>query len=129
MACRNSRSAGSTEAAAAICFRADSSRQPILPNSLLRHFVDVIAEKDGKRFLVSLKWQQLSGTAEQKVPFEVISLADAVTKDGFTKAYLVVGDVTRLLYGGRTCEPSRRGRQGFNPNPRTLCRVREAGRL
>ena len=100
MACRNSRSAGSTEAAAAICFRADSSRQPILPNSLLRHFVDVIAEKDGKRFLVSLKWQQLSGTAEQKVPFEVISLADAVTKDGFTKAYLVVGDVTRLLYGG-----------------------------
>jgi hypothetical protein len=44
-----------------------------LPNSLLRHFVDVIAEKDGKRFLVSLKWQQVSGTAEQKVPFEVIS--------------------------------------------------------
>ena len=56
-----------------------------------RHFVDVIAEKDGKRFLGSLKWQQVSGTAEQKVPFEVISLADAVTKDGFTKAYLVLG--------------------------------------
>jgi hypothetical protein len=57
----------------------------------LRHFVDVIAEKDGKRFVVSLKWQQVLGTAEQKVPFEVISLADAVTKDGFTKAYLVLG--------------------------------------
>ena len=56
----------------------------------LRHFVDVIAEKDGKRFVVSLKWQQVSGTAEQKVPFEVLSLADAVTKDGFTKAYLVL---------------------------------------
>jgi hypothetical protein len=56
-----------------------------------RHFVDVIAERDGKRFLVSLKWQQVSGTAEQKVPFEVISLADAVNKNGFTKAYLVLG--------------------------------------
>lgn len=56
-----------------------------------RHFVDVIAEKDGKRFLVSLKWQQVSGTAEQKVPFEVISLADAATKGGFAKAYLVLG--------------------------------------
>jgi hypothetical protein len=50
------------------------------------HFVDVIAEKDGERFLVSLKWQQVSGTAEQKVPFEVISLADAVTKNGFARA-------------------------------------------
>ncbi len=56
-----------------------------------RHFVDVIAEKDSKRYLVSLKWQQVSGTAEQKVPFEVISLADAVQKGGFAKAYLVLG--------------------------------------
>src|SRR6266851_8814847 len=62
-----------------------------------RHFVDVIAEKDGKRFLVSLKWQQVSGTAEQKVPFEVISLADAVTKDGFTKPYLVLSGEGRAL--------------------------------
>jgi hypothetical protein len=54
-------------------------------------FVCVIAEKDGKRFLLSLKWQQVSGTAEPKVPFEVISLADAVTKDGFTKDDLVLG--------------------------------------
>lgn len=56
-----------------------------------RHFVDVIAEKDSKRFLISLKWQQVSGTAEQKVPFEVISLADAVQKGQFGKAYLVLG--------------------------------------
>ena len=40
-----------------------------------RHFVDVVAEKDGRQLLVSLKWQQRSGTAEQKVPFEVICLA------------------------------------------------------
>src|SRR5229473_5561153 len=56
-----------------------------------RHFVDVIAEKDSQRYLVSLKWQQTSGTAKQKVPFEVISLADAVQKGGFAKAYLVLG--------------------------------------
>jgi hypothetical protein len=56
-----------------------------------RHFVDVVAEKDGHRYLVSLKWQQVSGTAEQKVPFEVISLADAAKQGKFTKAYLVLG--------------------------------------
>ena len=32
-----------------------------------KHFVDVVAEKEGKKYLVSLKWQQVSGTAEQKV--------------------------------------------------------------
>src|SRR6266851_10286081 len=56
-----------------------------------KHFVDVIAEKEGQRYLVSLKWQQVSGTAEQKVPFEVISLAQAVLDGGFAKAYLVLG--------------------------------------
>jgi hypothetical protein len=56
-----------------------------------KHFVDVIAEKAGQRYLVSLKWQQVSGTAEQKVPFEVICLADAVRQTTFQKAYLVLG--------------------------------------
>jgi PD-(D/E)XK nuclease superfamily protein len=56
-----------------------------------RHFVDVIAEKDGQRYLLSLKWQQVAGTAEQKVPFEVISLADAVVTGRYAKAYLVLG--------------------------------------
>jgi hypothetical protein len=56
-----------------------------------KHFVDVIAEKDGKKYLVSMKWQQVSGTAEQKVPFEVICLADAVRQGAFHKAYLVLG--------------------------------------
>ncbi len=126
MACRNSRSAGSTEAAAAICFRADSSRQPILPNSLLRHFVDVIAEKDGKRFLVSLKWQQLSGTAEQKVPFEVISLADAVTKDGFTKAYLVLGGEGWTLRAFYTEADLQAISSALTKFQRALCCVRES---
>ena len=56
-----------------------------------RHFVDVVAEKDGRQFLVSMKWQQVSGTAEQKVPFEIICLADAVLTGAFQKAYLVLG--------------------------------------
>jgi PD-(D/E)XK nuclease superfamily protein len=55
------------------------------------HIVDVIAERDGVRTLVSLKWQQVSGTAEQKVPFEVICLADALARGLFGKAYLVLG--------------------------------------
>lgn len=59
-----------------------------------RHFIDVVAESpSGEKFLVSLKWQQVSGTAEQKVPFEVICLAEAVlNRNGeFSKAYLVLG--------------------------------------
>lgn len=57
-----------------------------------RHVVDAIASKDDQRFLISLKWQQTSGTAEQKVPFEVISLAECVLADStIAKAYLVLG--------------------------------------
>jgi hypothetical protein len=56
-----------------------------------RHLVDVTAEKNGLKILVSLKWQQVSGTAEQKVPFEVICLADAIRQGTYHKAYLVLG--------------------------------------
>ncbi len=56
-----------------------------------RHVVDVLAESNGSRHLISLKWQQVSGTAEQKVPFEVISLADAVLSGDYASAYLVLG--------------------------------------
>ena len=48
-----------------------------------RHLVDVLAKKDGRRYLISLKWQQVGGTAEQKVPFEVISLVEAIHDTGF----------------------------------------------
>ena len=56
-----------------------------------RHFVDAVAEKNGQRFLISLKWQQVSGTAEQKVPFEVICLIEALDAGNFEKAYVVLG--------------------------------------
>src|SRR5690606_3970952 len=59
-----------------------------------RHIVDVVAEHpSGRAILVSLKWQQVSGTAEQKVPFEAICLADAILADPrrYSRAYLVLG--------------------------------------
>ena len=56
-----------------------------------RHVVDAVAERDGFKWLISMKWQQVSGTAEQKVPFEVICLADAVLSGLYERAYLVLG--------------------------------------
>ncbi|MBI2855937.1 MAG: hypothetical protein HYX93_03725 [Chloroflexi bacterium] len=61
-----------------------------------RHRVDVLANprhQEQFNILISLKWQQVSGTAEQKVPFEAICLADAIlTGDRrYSKAYIVLG--------------------------------------
>jgi hypothetical protein len=58
-----------------------------------RHRVDVVATADGHEIPISLKWQQVSGTAEQKVPYEIICLAQAIDASGgrFDKAYLVLG--------------------------------------
>ena len=56
-----------------------------------RQMIDAVASKDGDDLLVSLKWQQTSGTAEQKVPFEVMCLADVVRAGGAQRAYLVLG--------------------------------------
>ncbi len=58
------------------------------------HKVDVLAwAADGNQIPVSLKWQQTSGTAEQKIPFEILCLAEAVHRSNgkFKKAYLVLG--------------------------------------
>ena len=54
------------------------------------HKIDVLAGKHGRRVLISLKWQQTSGTTEQKIPFEVICLAEALDR-GYDKAYIVLG--------------------------------------
>lgn len=57
------------------------------------HNVDCIATKGDRCLLVSVKWQQVSGTAEQKVPFEVICLLDAIDNNPrtYAKAYVVLG--------------------------------------
>lgn len=56
-----------------------------------RHIVDALAEKDDKCYLVSLKWQQTGGTAEQKVPFEAMCLAHEMQTSKYAAAYLVLG--------------------------------------
>jgi hypothetical protein len=57
------------------------------------HKVDCVAVKEGRAILISVKWQQVSGTAEQKVPFEVICLLDAMDANPgtYAKAYVVLG--------------------------------------
>lgn len=59
-----------------------------------KHVVDLVTSKaEGKPILVSLKWQQVGGTAEQKVPFEVICLVKALRNNGgkYGRAYVVLG--------------------------------------
>ena len=58
-----------------------------------RHLIDTLATgADGRTHLISLKWQQVQGTAEQKIPFEVISLIDTMLRDDrFHRAHLVLG--------------------------------------
>lgn len=58
-----------------------------------RHMIDIIAKKNGQSWLVSLKWQQTSGTAEQKVPYELICLSEALkqSRGAHNAAYLVLG--------------------------------------
>jgi len=56
------------------------------------HLVDALVQKPAQKpFLVSVKWQQVSGTAEQKVPFEIICLIEAIESGEYEKAYLVLG--------------------------------------
>lgn len=60
------------------------------------HKVDVAAtDKSQRIYLISLKWQQVSGTAEQKIPLEVMCLIDAVQKSEgiYHHAYLVLGGI------------------------------------
>ena len=55
------------------------------------HYVDAVVGKESLVVLVSSKWQQVSGTAEQKVPYEVICLVHALKSGNYSKAYLVLG--------------------------------------
>lgn len=59
-----------------------------------KHKVDIlVTNKSGHQLLVSLKWQQVSGTAEQKIPYEVMCLHKALNNHGnnYKKAYIVLG--------------------------------------
>jgi hypothetical protein len=58
-----------------------------------RHKVDLVGMRpNGSQFLVSLKWQQTAGSAEEKIPFEVIKLLHALRENPqYDKAYIVIG--------------------------------------
>lgn len=59
-----------------------------------KHRADIVGMRpNGSKFLVSLKWQQTAGSAEEKIPFEVIKLLHALreSREAFDKAYIVVG--------------------------------------
>ena len=58
-----------------------------------KHIIDAIATKDDQKVLISLKWKQVSGTAEQKIPYEIICLLKELRDNGgkYDKAYLVLG--------------------------------------
>lgn len=58
-----------------------------------QHKVDlVVTSAQGEKILVSLKWQQASGAAEEEVPYEIMCLAEAVRTSGeFSRAYVVLG--------------------------------------
>jgi len=45
----------------------------------------------GRRIVLSLKWQQVAGTAEQKIPFEVIALLQLLESRECNDVYLVLG--------------------------------------
>ena len=64
-----------------------------------KHMVDLVARKGDTAILISLKWQQSGGTAEQKIPYEIICLSEALAQSKqtpgpagtFNKACIVMG--------------------------------------
>jgi hypothetical protein len=56
-----------------------------------KHLIDFLVNQSGFKIGISSKWQQVRGTAEQKVPFEYMCLARAIEKSHIDKAYLVLG--------------------------------------
>lgn len=58
-----------------------------------KHRIDLVITKEKRLYLVSLKWQQTGGTAEQKVPYELICLSEAMkqSRGKYQAAYLVLG--------------------------------------
>lgn len=58
------------------------------------HIIDLLVVNESRSEVpVSMKWQEVSGTAEQKVPFEVLSLIYTIRTNPsrFRTAYLVLG--------------------------------------
>lgn len=58
-----------------------------------RHRLDTFATApSGEKILISLKWQEVPGTTDEKVPFEVIKLLDLLEQfPEFSRAYIILG--------------------------------------
>ncbi len=52
-----------------------------------KHYVDILLNDD---VLLSLKFQRVQGTAEEKVPFEIMKLQHAVDDHGYKSAVIVL---------------------------------------
>lgn len=57
------------------------------------YVADIVVESSGGSIIVSAKWQQVQGTAEQKLLYEIASLIRIVagSQGRYAKAYVVVG--------------------------------------
>jgi hypothetical protein len=58
-----------------------------------KHRLDTFAiSPTGDKIIISLKWQEVGGTTDEKVPFEVIKLLDLLTQfPEFARAYIILG--------------------------------------
>lgn len=95
---RDTRTGGVLESTIIPCLKRNGylvSSQQIVglkPNGRKHRIDAVVDRKNGTKVLVSLKWQQTGGTAEEKVPFEVIKLIYTLNNDKqYDSAYLVLG--------------------------------------
>lgn len=58
-----------------------------------KHYVDlevILDEEFNKRNIISLKYQDVAGTAEEKIPYEQMCLQAACEEYGYSKAYIVL---------------------------------------
>ena len=72
----------------------DFEEQALVTNRLGggKHKADFLARLGGECILISSKWQQTSGTAEQKVPYEYMCLAHVLSNSpDIHRAYIVIG--------------------------------------
>lgn len=54
-------------------------------------FLDYYLQTSSTRIGVEIKWQQSNGTAEQKIPYTIITLLNLIENDILDKAYIVLG--------------------------------------
>ena len=69
-----------------------------------KHILDLLVNG---RLLVSVKWQEVGGTAEEKVVFEMFKLQDKINSGAYEKGFIVRGGPGWTIYEQllKACEP------------------------